>query len=428
MSCHVYLVAGYVYELNIENMKKIPSFIFNDSVYMKQFYDPIRQVYCISRSRAFFEILVFYINHGILSRPVDIPLDLYIEELNYYFIDREFLSKLKFVYDIPQTSDTTEIRYLPQSPLKTYIWRSIEYNETLFGPMYRFIFGLICICSIFIYMYELVVTRNENFLEFTEKYSGYFQNRIHSVNVTVRFIDYRPDTYRLAFSIEILFVFLWTIELLMYLLSAPSVYFCIKSIFFWIDIINILNAIIYGIFSLTYNRQSNVVTNHIKSMTFTFQCMNIIKTIRMIKLGRYHKSIKLILQSFGEASMDIFTLSIVLLGTSCVFGAVIYSIERTTNPATSTILFPTVGNSVYYTLLAITNVGFEGFLPSTYLGKWIACAAITIGLLTIALPLPLILSPYTEKLLTKNKKIIYQNVDGSEISNDDPDVEYIRDY
>ncbi|CAF4523956.1 unnamed protein product, partial [Rotaria magnacalcarata] len=45
-----------------------------------------------------------------------------------------------------------------------------------------------------------------------------------------------------------------------------------------------------------------------------------------------------------------------------------------------------------------------------------------------ALPLPLILSPYTEKLLTKNKKIIYQNVDGSEISNDDPDVEYIRDY
>ncbi|CAF3405973.1 unnamed protein product [Rotaria socialis] len=380
MSFHVYLVAGYVYELNIENMKKIPAFIFNDFVYMQQFYDPTRQVYCISRSRAFFEILVFYINHGILSRPVDIPLDLYIEELNYYFTDREFLSKLKSVYDIPQTADTNEIRYLPQSPLKTYLWRSIEYNETLFGPMYRFIFGLICICSIFIYMYELVVTRNENFLEFTEKYSGYFQNRIHSVNVTVRFIDYRPDTHRLTFSIEILFIFLWTIELLMYLLSAPSVYFCIKSIFFWIDIINILNTIIYGIFSLTNSRQR-------------------------------------------EASMGIFTLSIVLLGTSCVFGAIIYSIERTTNPATSTILFPNVGNSVYYTLLAITNVGFESFLPSTYLGKWIACAAITIGLLTIALPLPLILSPYTEKLLTKNKNIIYQNVGGSEISNDDPDVD-----
>ncbi len=74
MSFHKYLVGGYVYELNLEEMKKIPSLILNNASYMKQFYDPIRQVYCISRPRAFFEILVFYINHGILSRPMDLPL------------------------------------------------------------------------------------------------------------------------------------------------------------------------------------------------------------------------------------------------------------------------------------------------------------------------------------------------------------------
>ena len=45
----------------------------------------------------------------------------------------------------------------------------------------------------------------------------------------------------------------------------------------------------------------------------------------------------------GKASMEFLTLCIVLLGTSCVFGTIIYSIERTTNP-TSTILFPNVGN------------------------------------------------------------------------------------
>ncbi len=85
--------------------------------------------------------------------------------------------------------------------------------------------------------------------------------------------------------------------------------------------------------------------------------------------------------NLGKASMECLTLCVVLLGTSCVFGTIIYSIERTINP-TSTILFPNVGTSVYYTILAITNVGFEGFLPSTYLGKWIACAAITIGILS----------------------------------------------
>ncbi|CAF3819351.1 unnamed protein product [Rotaria sordida] len=424
MTFRIYLVAGYTYELNIENMNKIPSLILNNSIYMKQFYDPIRQVYCISRNRAFFEILVFYINHGILSRPIDIPLDLYIEELNYYFVDRYFLSKLKETYDIPQISDTTEIRYLPRSSIKKILWRSIEYNETLFGPLYRFIFGLICICSIFLFMYEIIVTRNENFLEFIEKYRGYFQNIIHPVNITVHVIDYRPDIKRLAFSIEIIFIFLWTLELFLHIFSAPNLYLCIKSMYFWIDIINILNTILYGIFSLIYNRQKNLLTNHIKSMTLIFQLIDILKTLRMLKLGRYHKSIKLILESLGEASMDLLTFSIVLLGTSCVFGAIIYSIERTTNP-TSTILFPNVGNSVYYTLLAITNVGFEGFLPSTYLGKWIACAAITIGLLTINIPLPLILSPYTRQLLIKNKHIIYRDDLELEISNDSPDVKYI---
>jgi hypothetical protein len=82
-------------------------------------------------------------------------------------------------------------------------------------------------------MYEIIVTRNEYFLEFIEKYRGYIQNKIHPVNVTVHFIDYRPDTKRLAFSIEILFIFLWTIELFLRIFSAPNLYICIKSIFFW---------------------------------------------------------------------------------------------------------------------------------------------------------------------------------------------------
>ena len=74
MNFHRYLVSGYTYQLNIEDIKKIPSLILNNDVHMKQFYDPIQHVYCLSRNRAFFEVLVFYINHGILSRPIDIPL------------------------------------------------------------------------------------------------------------------------------------------------------------------------------------------------------------------------------------------------------------------------------------------------------------------------------------------------------------------
>ena len=82
-------------------------------------------------------------------------------------------------------------------------------------------------------MYEIIITRNEYFLEFIEKYRGYIQNSIHPVNITVHFIDYRPDIKRLTFSIEILFIFLWIIELFIRIFSAPNFYFCFKSFLFW---------------------------------------------------------------------------------------------------------------------------------------------------------------------------------------------------
>jgi len=103
MNFQIYLVAGYTYELNVENMKKISSLILNNEVYMKQFYDPIRQVYCISRNRMFFEGLVFYINHGILSRPIDIPL-VSVEKRNDKKKGIKRISLIGFIYRRTQVS------------------------------------------------------------------------------------------------------------------------------------------------------------------------------------------------------------------------------------------------------------------------------------------------------------------------------------
>lgn len=74
MNFYKYHVAGYIYEINRENLEKIPSLILNNHNHMKQFYDSNKKVFFISRNRSFFEILIFYINHGILSRPIDLSI------------------------------------------------------------------------------------------------------------------------------------------------------------------------------------------------------------------------------------------------------------------------------------------------------------------------------------------------------------------
>ena len=66
-----------------------------------------------------------------------------------------------------------------------------------------------------------------------------------------------------------------------------------------VDIFNILNTTLYGIFSLLFHRKKPLRTDQIKSMTLIFQLIDIMKTLRMIKLGKYHRSIRLIVESVG---------------------------------------------------------------------------------------------------------------------------------
>ena len=76
----VFLVSGSTYELNDDDLKRIPSLILNDFAYMQQFYDSKRRTYCLLRNRTFFELLVFYIQHGILSKPIDLSTVRFILE------------------------------------------------------------------------------------------------------------------------------------------------------------------------------------------------------------------------------------------------------------------------------------------------------------------------------------------------------------
>lgn len=130
-------------------------------------------------------------------------------------------------------SDTTEVRYLPRWSSRKLLWRSMEYNETFFGPLYRFCCGLVSLGSILLFMHGIIITRNIYFLEFIEQYRGYIQNSIDPVNITVQFIDYRPDITQWTFAVEIVFIAVWTVELSLRMFSAPFCRLYIKSIFFW---------------------------------------------------------------------------------------------------------------------------------------------------------------------------------------------------
>lgn len=63
--------------------------------------------------------------------------------------------------------------------------------------------------------------------------------------------------------------------------------------------INVLNTSVYVLMGFMHNRQGEPAPDEIKSMTLYFQVIDILKTLRMVQLGRYHRSIRLIIESLG---------------------------------------------------------------------------------------------------------------------------------
>lgn len=145
------------------------------------------------------------------TKKIDVSKKLF----SYFFTNVEIQNKIKVHLGI---EEPLEIRYLPSSKIKRWIYRSIEYNETIYGHFYRFLFGSISICSVFLFIFNVTISRNENFIDFEQ---------------VQMMIDYRPSLHDWRFILECHLIFLWFIELIIRTVSTPSIRHLIKSFYFW---------------------------------------------------------------------------------------------------------------------------------------------------------------------------------------------------
>ena len=95
--CRVILnVGGEIYETYLSTLERFPSTLLGDHVKRRLHYCHTSQQFFFNRSRVFFDaILFFYQSYGLLKCPEDLPLDMFIEECEYFEIPEEAINKLK---------------------------------------------------------------------------------------------------------------------------------------------------------------------------------------------------------------------------------------------------------------------------------------------------------------------------------------------
>ncbi|MAQ69939.1 MAG: ion transporter [Flavobacteriales bacterium] len=169
------------------------------------------------------------------------------------------------------------------------------------------------------------------------------------------------------YILEWFFTIAFTIEYILRIYSAKNRLKYMTSWWGIIDVLAILPTFI-GIFNpnLAYLRQIRV--------------LRLIRVFRVFKLKKYVTggNIMMIALSNSRPKIISFVLFVVLVAT--VLGSVMYVIEGQ-GPG-----FETIPDSIYWSIITLTTVGYGNVVPATILGKMIATFIMILGYGIIAVP------------------------------------------
>ena len=190
--------------------------------------------------------------------------------------------------------------------------------------------------------------------------------------------DLDPSTIELLGALEVVLVSVFSLEYLLRLAVAKRK---IKFAFSFWGLIDLLAILPYYLF--TFGIDFNLIM---------LRAFRLLRLVRIIKLGRYSKSLERVALAMKLAKEDLVlalvTASIMLLVAS--FG--IYQFENPVQPEKFSSFF----ESLWWALATLTTVGYGDIYPITLGGRIFTGVILMIGLGVVALPAGIISSCLTE--------------------------------
>ena len=90
-------VGGLRYETQIRTLNQFPDTLLGDPSRRIRYFDPVRNEYYFDRHRNCFEAIIYYYQSGgRLRRPVNVPLDVFSEEIQFYELGEYAINKFRF--------------------------------------------------------------------------------------------------------------------------------------------------------------------------------------------------------------------------------------------------------------------------------------------------------------------------------------------
>ena len=185
-------------------------------------------------------------------------------------------------------------------------------------------------------------------------------------------------------------VFFFTVDLLIRLLTCPSLFRFIKNVLNILDIIIIMSLLIA--FGLECNPTAILSSETVFWLFVICKSLVILRIVRLFRLANDIGGLKVLMLAVKATFKELLLLGASVLIIVVLFSAVIYYVEFEQSDSS----FSNIPITIWWSLITVTTVGYGDITPTTYLGYIIAGLCAVCGILLVAMPIAIVASTFSE--------------------------------
>ncbi|KFZ54579.1 Potassium voltage-gated channel subfamily A member 4 [Antrostomus carolinensis] len=375
-------VSGLRFETQLKTLAQFPETLLGDPAKRGRYFDPLRNEYFFDRNRPSFDaILYYYQSGGRLKRPVNVPFDIFTEEVKFYQLGEEAM--LKFREDEGFVKEE-EDKALPENEFKRQVWLLFEYPESS-SPARG-----IAIVSVLVILISIVIFCLETLPEFRDDKEFIMSLSLgkglsnESLHLDAGEHTIFNDPF---FIVETVCIIWFSFEFTVRCFACPSKAHFFKNIMNIIDIVSILPYFI----TLGTDLAQEQGSNGQQAMSFAIlRIIRLVRVFRIFKLSRHSKGLQILGHTLRASMRELGLLIFFLFIGVILFSSAVYFAEAD-EPATH---FQSIPDAFWWAVVTMTTVGYGDMKPITVGGKIVGSLCAIAGVLTIALPVPVIVSNF----------------------------------
>ncbi|PAA93804.1 hypothetical protein BOX15_Mlig000942g2 [Macrostomum lignano] len=348
-------VSGMHFETRLGVLNQHPRTLLGNPQKRAKYFDRRHHEYFFDRHRPTFEAIFNYYQYGgKLKRPPNVTDDIFLSELEFYEIEREVIDAYK--KDEGYISETV---VLPEHPVKRKIWMLFEYPETS-TPAF-----LVAIISVLFTVISIILFCVETLKEFKDS---------HCVAHEL------PNFLDPFFIIESACTAWFTLELVIRFAVCPSKKAFIKDIKNAVD----FSAIVPYYVTLTNVLITMSCEGAKSSASLAF--LRVVRLIRVFKLTKHFDGLQVLVLTFRASIEGLGLFLVALIVCILLFSSTIYYVEAEVKGSQ----IESIPDAFWWAVITMCTVGYGDKVPKGPLGMVVGSVCAIAGVLTLAIPVPII--------------------------------------